>query len=33
MSAEVETMFSALETPWHQLGTVTDGVLTANDAL
>jgi phage/plasmid-like protein (TIGR03299 family) len=33
MSAEVETMFSALETPWHKLGTVTDGVLTANDAL
>lgn len=33
MSAEVETMFSALETPWHKLGKVTDGVLTANDAL
>ena len=33
MSANVETMFSALETPWHKLGKVTDGVLTANDAL
>ena len=33
MSAEVETMFSAVETPWHKLGTVTDSVLTANDAL
>ena len=33
MSANVETMFSAVETPWHKLGTVTDSVLTASDAL
>ena len=33
MSANVETMFSAVETPWHRLGTVTDDVLTAQDAL
>jgi len=33
MSANVESMFSALKTPWHGLGTVTDGVLTSQDAL
>jgi phage/plasmid-like protein (TIGR03299 family) len=32
MSHEVETMFSR-ETPWHQLGTVTDRKLTAAEAL
>ena len=29
----VETMFSAKETPWHRLGTVTPDVLTAEEAI
>jgi phage/plasmid-like protein (TIGR03299 family) len=29
----VETMFSAKETPWHRLGTVTPDVLTAKEAI
>tara|TARA_X000001388_G_scaffold37069_1_gene26228 strand:- start:2515 stop:3483 length:969 start_codon:yes stop_codon:yes gene_type:complete len=33
MSANVESMFSAVETPWHKLGVVTEDVLTAQDAL
>jgi phage/plasmid-like protein (TIGR03299 family) len=33
MVANIETMFSAKETPWHKLGTVTDGVLTSADAI
>lgn len=33
MADEVETMFSAREVPWHGLGTVTDDVLTATDAI
>ena len=33
MTADVETMFSAKETPWHKLGVVTEDVLTASDAL
>lgn len=34
MSHEVETMFSGNRiTPWHRLGTVVDGVLTAKDAI
>lgn len=33
MAAEVETMFSAREVPWHGLGTVTDDVQTAKEAL
>ena len=33
MAHEVETMFSARETPWHGLGTVTDDVLTAKEAI
>tara|TARA_R100001460_G_scaffold25771_1_gene51966 strand:- start:10840 stop:11808 length:969 start_codon:yes stop_codon:yes gene_type:complete len=33
MSANVETMFSAVKTPWHKLGVVTPDVLTAQDAL
>lgn len=33
MVADVETMFSALETPWHKLGVVTADVLTSSDAL
>ena len=33
MSANVETMFSAVKTPWHELGVVTPDVLTAQDAL
>ena len=33
MSANVETMFSAVKTPWHRLGVVTEDVLTAQDAL
>lgn len=33
MSHEVETMFSAREVPWHGLGTVTDDVLTAEEAI
>ena len=33
MVANIETMFSAKETPWHKLGTITDGVLTSADAI
>jgi hypothetical protein len=34
MSHEVETMFSGnRETPWHGLGNVVDGVLTAEEAI
>jgi phage/plasmid-like protein (TIGR03299 family) len=33
MAHEVETMFSARETPWHRLGVVTDDVLTAKEAI
>ena len=33
MAHEVETMFSAREVPWHGLGTVTEDVLTAADAI
>jgi phage/plasmid-like protein (TIGR03299 family) len=33
MPANVESMFSAREVPWHGLGTVTADVLTAQDAL
>ncbi len=33
MSAEVESMFSARLTPWHQLGTVVPSELTAREAL
>jgi len=33
MAHEVETMFSAKEVPWHGLGTITEGVLTAQEAL
>lgn len=33
MPAEVETMFSAREVPWHKLGVVTPDVLTAEEAI
>lgn len=33
MPALVETMFSARELPWHGLGTITSGVLTADEAI
>lgn len=33
MPAAVESMFSAREVPWHGLGTITDDVLTAADAI
>lgn len=33
MPAEVETMFSAREVPWHRIGTVTPDTLNAQDAL
>jgi phage/plasmid-like protein (TIGR03299 family) len=33
MPAEVETMFSAVETPWHRLGVVTDNPLDSADAM
>lgn len=33
MPAEVESMFSAREIPWHRIGTIVDGVLTAEEAL
>lgn len=33
MSHEVETMFSARETPWHGLGTVVQEELTSEDAM
>lgn len=33
MPANVETMFSAVETPWHRLGVVTDKALTSSEAI
>lgn len=33
MSADVETMFSARELPWHGLGTVAEDALTTREAL
>lgn len=33
MAHEVETMFSARLTPWHELGVITDRELTAQEAL
>lgn len=33
MPAEVESMFSAREVPWHGLGEIVEGALTARDAL
>jgi phage/plasmid-like protein (TIGR03299 family) len=33
MAHEVESMFSARLTPWHRLGTVTEDVLTAKEAI
>lgn len=33
MAHEVETMFSARETPWHRLGVVTPDALTASEAI
>lgn len=33
MVAAVESMFSAREVPWHGIGTITDDVLTAEDAI
>tara|TARA_B100001996_G_scaffold325699_1_gene271715 strand:- start:718 stop:1710 length:993 start_codon:yes stop_codon:yes gene_type:complete len=33
MPANVETMFSAVETPWHRLGVVTDSALTSKEAI
>lgn len=33
MPADVETMFSAREVPWHRIGEVTEGALTAQAAL
>ena len=33
MPANVETMFSAVETPWHRIGTVTDTALNSKDAI
>jgi len=33
MPAEIDSMFSARELPWHGLGTITDSVLTADDAI
>lgn len=33
MPAEVESIFSAREVPWHRIGTVTDDVLTAKEAV
>jgi len=33
MSAEVETMFSAREIPWHRIGNVTEGALTSSEAI
>jgi len=33
MAHEVETMFSAKTVPWHGLGTITEDVLTAHEAL
>lgn len=33
MPAEVESMFSAVETPWHKIGKVTEGALTSSEAI
>jgi phage/plasmid-like protein (TIGR03299 family) len=33
MPANVETMFSAVETPWHRLGVVTKGALSSTEAI
>ena len=33
MPAEVESMFSAKETPWHRIGNVTEGALTSSEAI
>ena len=33
MPADVETMFSAVETPWHRIGTVTDTALNSREAI
>jgi len=33
MTADVETMFSAREVPWHGIGTVTEDALTASEAI
>ena len=33
MPANVETMFSAVETPWHRLGVVTKGALSSAEAI
>ena len=33
MPAGIETMFSAVETPWHKIGNVTDGALTSSEAI
>lgn len=33
MPAEVETMFSAREIPWHKIGNVTEGALTSSEAI
>lgn len=33
MPAEVETMFSAREIPWHRIGNVTEGALTSSEAI
>ena len=33
MPHNVETMFSAVETPWHRLGVVTDSALTSSEAI
>ena len=33
MPANVESMFSAVETPWHRLGVVTDNPLDSADAI
>ena len=33
MPAEVESMFSAVETPWHRIGKVTEDALTSAEAI
>ena len=33
MPHEIETMFSAVETPWHRLGNVTEGALNSAEAI
>lgn len=33
MPANIETMFSAVETPWHRIGVVTDSALTSSEAI